>query len=311
MPQVETVTGPIDAGKLGVTLSHEHVLISAGGVKETFPFLFDYRATRKRIVHELKLAKAGGIDTIVELTTLDLGRDTGLYAEVSRGSGINIIATTGFWLNVPLIFRGRPPQFFADLFIHEIEYGIAGTGIKPGIIKISDDTGGVTPESENIIRGAARASKATGLPISTHQCAQEHVGARQLEILLDEGAKPEHICIGHSADTIDIEYLTGLLEAGVYLSMDRYPGGEGKPDWRTRNATVKALIDRGYAAQLMLGHDYAPGPVLAGEKPVLTDDTTYLFLSKTAIPALQESGVSDEQIRMMMVDAPRRFLCGE
>jgi len=309
--RINTVTGLIAAERLGVTLGHEHVLISGGGIKQEFAFLFDYRKTLERVIHELRLAKAGGIDTILDLTTVDLGRDVELYAEASRQSGMNVVATTGFWLNPPLTFRDRPPDFFADLFIHEIVNGIAGTGIKPGLIKISNDIGGVTPEAEIIIRGAARACNATGIPISTHQWAPEQVGARQLEILLDEGVRPQHICIGHSADTTDIEYLVSLLQAGVFLSMDRYPGREGRPDWRTRNATVKALIDRGFADRLMLGHDYAPRPVIAGEKPELNSSTPYLFLSETAIPALRASGVGDDVIQTMLVDAPRRFLSGD
>jgi phosphotriesterase-related protein len=308
--QIETVTGPIDAEHLGVTLSHEHVLISAGGLKEGLPFLFDYTRTLERVVGELKEAKAGGIDSLIEMTTVDLGRDVEFYAEASRASGMNIVVTTGFWLNVPIIFRDRSADFFAELFMREIEYGITAAAIKPGVIKIANDIGGISPEGETIIRGAARACKATGIPVSTHQWAPERVGARQLEILFDEGVPPERICIGHSADTTDVDYLAELLRTGVFLSMDRYPGREGRPDWQTRNATVKKLIDRGFASQLMLGHDYAPGPVVAGEEPVVEKPTRYLFVPRTAIPALRKAGVTEEEIHLMMTDAPRRFLTG-
>lgn len=308
---IETVGGPIDGGSLGFTLAHEHVLIGAGGLDENFPFIFDYERTRERIIGELKEARAGGIDTIIELTTIDLGRNVKLYADVSRASGMNIIATTGFWLNIPLIFRDRDPDFFAHIYLHEIEHGVAGTGIKPGIIKASSDAEGVTPEAEAALRGAARAHRATGVPISTHQWAPGRVGARQVEILRDEGIDMSRVCIGHSADTTDVDYLTELLEHGVYLSMDRYPGRDERPDWRTRNATVKALIDRGFAQKLMLGHDYAPSPVFAGEEPDEQDGpTTYLFLSRTAIPGLREMGARESDIRAMTVEAPRRFLCG-
>lgn len=310
MREVNTVTGTIAADRLGFTLGHEHVLISAGGVKENFPFLFDYERTLERIVGELNEAKAGGVDTILDLTTVDLGRDVELFAEAARASGMNIVATTGLWLNIPLIFRDRDPDFFAGLYIHEIERGIAGTGIKPGIIKASSDMEGVTPEAESALRGAARAHKATGIPISTHQAAPQRVGARQVEVLLEEGVEPACICIGHSADTTDVEYLVGLLEQGVFLSMDRYPGRDERPDWKTRNATVKALVDLGFAGRMMLGHDYAPGPVFVGEEPVVETPTRYLHLSTTAIPALREDGVSEEDINAMTVDAPRRFLCG-
>ena len=55
----------------------------------------------------------------------------------------------------------------------------------------------------------------------------------------------DRIAIGHSADTMDIDYLEDLLKAGVYLSMDRYPGSAPLPRWRDRNKTVEELVRRG------------------------------------------------------------------
>ena len=187
------------------------------------------------------------------------------------------------------------------------------TTIKAGVIKVANDAEGVTPEAERVLRGAARALKRTGCPISTHHWAPERVGTRQVEIFQEEGAPMDRICIGHSADTTDVDYLESLLRTGVFLSMDRYPGAEGRPDWRQRNATVKALIDRGWAHRLMLGHDYAPSPVSASSPPApaAEEPTRYLFVSTTAVPALISDGVPQETIDVMMRDVPRRFLTGE
>ncbi|MGQ9571969.1 MAG: phosphotriesterase family protein [Dehalococcoidia bacterium] len=312
MTRIETVTGPIDPGQLGFTLSHEHVLISSAGIFQGYPFLFDMAKTRDQIVRELSEAKAGGVDSIIDLTTLDLGLDVQFVADVSRKSGVQIVVATGLWLDVPRFFWERGPDFLAKVFVHEIREGIAGTDIKAGVIKVANDIGGVTEQGELVLRAAARACRATGVPISTHQWAPEQVGRRQVEIFQEESVDMTRVCIGHSADTTDIEYLVELLETGVYLCLDRYPGREGRPDWRTRNATVKALIDRGFADRLMLGHDYAPAPVLPGQEPeTASGPTRYLFLSRTAIPALIEAGVSADTIRTIMVDVPRRFLSGD
>lgn len=312
MAKIETAAGPIQAEELGFTLSHEHVLIGSAGVLQGYPFLFDMERTRARLVQELSEAKAGGVDSIIDLTTLDLGLDVEFVADVSRASGVQVIVATGFWLDVPRFFWERGPDFMARVFIREIEEGIGDTSIKAGVIKVADDIGGVTEQGEVVLRAAARACRATGVPISTHQWAPEQVGRRQVEIFEEEGVDMARVCIGHSADTTDVEYLVELLERGVYLSLDRYPGREGRPDWKTRNATVKALIDRGFAGRLMLGHDHAPEPVLVGQEPEPpSEPTRYLFLSRTAIPALVELGVSQEAIRTMMVDVPRRFLSGE
>jgi phosphotriesterase-related protein len=312
MPTVETVLGPIDDSALGFTLSHEHVLVAMGNDNRTYPWLFDWEKTRANAVRELSEAKAGGVDTIIDLTTPDLGRDVEFVRDVARAAGVNVVVATGIWRDVPRSFWERSLDRIADIFVREIETGIGDTGIKAGVIKVANDAEGVTPEAERVLRGAARALKRTGCPISTHQWAPAEVGRGQIQIFRDEGAPMERICIGHSADTTDVEYLVSLLEAGVYLSMDRYPGAEGRPDWRQRNATVKELIDRGWAYRLMLGHDYAPPPVSARHRDEdgVAETTRYLFLSTEGLPALLEDGVSSETIDLMMREVPRRFLTG-
>jgi phosphotriesterase-related protein len=312
MAQVETVLGPIDAEQLGLTLSHEHVYVFMGEDNHHYPWMFDLDATRETAIRELSEAKAGGIDTVIDLTTPDLGRDVEFVREAARESGVNVIVATGIWRDVPRSFWARDIDKISDIFVREIEVGIGDTEIKAGVIKVANDAEGVTPEAERVLRGAARALKRTNCPISTHQWAPLQVGARQVEIFQDEGAPMDRICVGHSADSTDVGYLESLLQTGVYLSMDRYPGAEGRPDWRQRNATVKALIDRGWAHRLMMGHDYAPAPVSAGSaRPPSSERTRYLFLTAVAIPALVADGVPQETIDLMMRDVPRRFLTGE
>jgi phosphotriesterase-related protein len=172
--------------------------------------------------------------------------------------------------------------------------------------------GGVTPEGERILRGAARASKRTGCPISTHHWAPEQVGRRQVEVFAQEGVQMDRVAIGHSADSTDVGYLETLLNAGVYLSMDRYPGGPGRAVWQQRNETVKALIDRGWAARLMLGHDHAPAPALKGRMVSFPlGPTRYLFVSTVAVPDLRARGASEGDLDLMLREVPRRFLTGE
>jgi phosphotriesterase-related protein len=313
--QVQTVLGPIDSARLGVTLSHEHVIVAMGEDNHHYPWLFDWDVTRDNAVRELSEAKAGGIDTIIDLTTPDLGRDVAFVRDVAEASGINVVVATGIWRDVPRSFWARDIDRIADIFVHEIEIGIGDTGIRAGAIKVANDMSGVTPEGERVLRGAARACKRTGCPISTHQWAPEQVGRRQVDVFREEGVQMDRVCIGHSADTTDVDYLESLLNDGVYLSMDRYPGAEGRPDWRQRNATVKALIDRGWSHRLMLGHDHAPSAIpkalIASGAKRPTEPTRYLFVTTTALPALRAEGVPEETIDLMMREVPRRFLTSE
>ena len=312
MATVETVLGSVDAASLGAILSHEHVLVSMGEDNHHYAWRYDWPKTKANAVRELSEAKAGGVDTLIDLTTPDLGRDIPFIREVARASGMNVVVATGIWRDVPRSFWTRDLDEIADIFVREIEVGIDDTGVKAGAIKVANDMGGVTPEGEQVLRGAARALKRTGCPISTHHWAPEEVGRRQVEIFREEGAPMDRICIGHSADSTDVAYLEELLNTGVYLSMDRYPGSAGRPNWEQRNATVKALVERGWAERLMLGHDYAPAPVLAGQDPPPADGPTrYLFLNTVALPALREQGMDEGPIATMMRDVPRRFLTGE
>lgn len=312
MSHVQTVLGLVSGERLGATLSHEHVYVFMGEDNHHYPWMFDIPATLERAIEELREAKAGGIDTIVDLTTPDLGRDVELVREVAAASGVNIVVATGIWRDVPRSFWSRDIDKIADIFVREIEVGIGKTDIRAGVIKVANDAGGVTPEAERVLRGAARAAKRTGCPISTHHWAPERVGTRQVEIFEDEGTPMDRVCIGHSADTTDVGYLESLLDRGVYLSMDRYPGAEGRPEWQQRNETVKSLIANGWAHRLMLGHDYAPAPVSAASKRTQPagEATRYLFVSTVALPALRRDGVPDETIDLMMRDVPRRFLTG-
>jgi phosphotriesterase-related protein len=317
MATVNTALGPVDADKLGFTLSHEHVMNVP--LWRHLPFIYDREATVRKACDLVIAAKQGGIDSLIDLTTMDLGREVEIIRAAAEASGLNIIVATGLWRDIPRFFWGRDPDYIARFMFHEIEHGIDGTGIRPGVIKLAQDVehvdseGRLTDNAERVVRAAARVTRETGVPISTHHWAPMEVGRLQVRVFLEEKVPMHLICIGHSADTTDDKYLEELLEPGCYLSMDRYPGGFGdRPDWRARNETVKRLIDRGWAGRLMLGHDYPPRPVLDGvENAPEPEPVRYTFVKNVAIPALIESGVTEAQVQTMMVEAPKRFLTGE
>ena len=187
MSQVNTVLGPIDSADLGFTLSHEHITLGAAGTAAAYPGFQDRQAIADAASAALAEAYAGGVRTIIDVTTLDLGRDVAMMQEVSHRSGVHAIPCTGNHLAVPRIFWGAPVDRVAALFIKEIEEGIEDTGVKAGIIKVASDRGGVTENEEIVLRAAARASNATGTRISTHTWSPDRVGEQQVRILKEEG----------------------------------------------------------------------------------------------------------------------------
>jgi len=316
---VQTVLGPIEASKLGFTLPHEHICVSSPGFWQAWPEFFGGRANFiRKVVDKLKAAKNEGVDTIVDVTPLDIGRDIRLLAEVSRQSGVHIVACTGHWLAPSLSMNARTAQELADFFVLEIERGIEDTGIKPGIIKVATDQEGVTPFLEKALRAAALASKATGIPVTTHTLAAARIGEKQADIFESEGLDPAMVCLGHCDDTDDMSYLTGLLKRGYTLGMDHMTWGLRNTidskilSWQQRAQCVKKLIEAGFGNQLFLSNDWYFGVSIA---PTGTMDASeknnpdgLLFNTRKTIPYLKELGVTDQQIRTITRDNPRQFL---
>ena len=125
MPKINSVLGPLDTADMGFTLSHEHVLVSSAGIQQIYPEFIPRDAIIERGINDLKIARAEGVRTIIDVTTIDLGRDIRMLEDVSRGSGVNIIAATGTWRDIPRVFWEASPDAIAALYIREIEQGMA------------------------------------------------------------------------------------------------------------------------------------------------------------------------------------------
>jgi phosphotriesterase-related protein len=318
---VQTVQGPIDAAKLGFTLPHEHICPSSAGFMQTWPEFFGGRAKFiDKVVEKLKAVREeGGVNTIVDVTPANVGRDIRLIAEVSRKSGMHIVACTGHWLYPSLSMSARTANELTEFFVLEIERGVEGTDIKPGVIKVATDQEGPTPFLENALRAAARASKATGIPVTTHTFAAGRGGEKQAEIFESEGLSPAMVCLGHSDETNDMGYLTGLAKRGYTLGMDHLSSGirdakAGLLSWRERAATIKKVVDAGYVDKIFLSHDWyfdlSLAPTGAMESLEKLNPDGMLLNTRKTIPYLEQLGVAKQQLRTITVDNPRRFFGG-
>ena len=316
MATVNTVLGPIDAGELGFTLSHEHIATGSAGMRHTYPEFFDRDGTIEDAVAALKQAYDEGVRSYIDASTFDLGRDIGMMQEVSRQSGVHIIPATGSHQAIPRVFRSASSDAIAPLYIREVEEGIEGTGVKAGIIKSASDRGGMTELEEVVLRAVARASKRSGAPVYTHTWSPDRVGEQQIRVLEEEGVDLDRVYIGHSNDTRDVDYILGLLNKGVWVGLDRFPGGRypGVPLWEERTEIVKRLLDAGWGHKIMLGHDHSvprgqPTPEMREQRQSYQPEG-YSFISRHVLPHLQELGATEAEIQQIMVDNPRRFLSG-
>ena len=297
---VQTVLGPIDASKLGFTLTHEHIC------RCPLKVFGDRASAVAKAVDKLKEARDAGVDTVVDATPFDVERDIRFGEEVSRKSGMQIVACTGQHFFAPESLNKRTVEEITEIFISEIERGIDGTDIKAGVIKVAARSGAMTPAEEKLFRAAARASKATGIPVETHTNSSERGGEAQAAIFEAEGLSSTRVSFGHSNDTDDMDYLTRLAKRGYTLGMDhafwgQAPGAE--LSWQRRVECIKQLIDAGFVDRLFLSNDWVFGDV---ERDKVNPDGL-LYTTRKTIPYLKQIGVSQRDIRAITVENPKSF----
>ena len=318
MPLLNTAAGTIDTADLGVTLMHEHVFIMTTEIMENYPEGWGDGAKREAdAIVRLNELKSRGVDTIVDLTVVGLGRYVPRIARIAAATELNILVATGLYTynDVPMYFHylgpGAPlggPEPMIEMFVRDIEHGIGDTGIKAAILKCATDEPGVTPGVERVLRAVAQAHRETGVPISTHTHAETKRGLEQQRIFAEEGVDLTRVIIGHSGDTTDIGYLEELIAAGSYLGMDRF-GVDAFLSTEERVKTVATMCERGHAEKMVLSHDAScyfdalPEATL----PVALPNWHYLHIHNDVIPALRQRGVTDEQLTTMLVDNPRRI----
>jgi phosphotriesterase-related protein len=306
MATINAVKGPLDTTKLGATLMHEHVFTRSPGVFEAWPHLWDQKGEIERAVQTFRDLKAAGIDSIVDLTTVDLGRDADMLKAVADQIELNIIMATGVWRYPPRYFTPRNIDAVADLFVKDIEEGVHPTGAKAAIIKQATEPT-VDELNEAMLRAGARAHRRTGVPISTHTDVKTQAGLAQQDVFESEGVDLSRVVIGHSGDSDDIDYLTRIMKRGSFIGMDRF-GLDFFLPTEKRIATVATLCKMGYAGQMVLSHDTNcfMDTIPPAVKETRMPKWHFLHITNDILPALRQQGVTEEQIKTMLVENPRR-----
>jgi phosphotriesterase-related protein len=307
---VETATGPVSTGDLGFTLMHEHVFVLSEGVAANFPSVWDAQAYKKLAIDTLRRLKERGVSTLVDMTVLGTGRNVPLVEQVARESGLQVVVATGLYTYdaLPHYFETRGIEDMVDLFVRDITDGVQGTSVRAAILKCATDNAGVTPGVEKVLRAVAKAHRRTGVPISTHTEARTHQGLAQQDVFESEGVDLSRVVIGHCGDTDDIAYLTRLLERGSYIGMDRFGLDIFLPTDK-RVAVIAQLCEMGFAGRMVLSQDaavymdwFTPDILRA-----LGPNWSHFHIVDDVLPALKQAGVSDEQVRLMTIENPRRI----
>jgi Predicted metal-dependent hydrolase with the TIM-barrel fold len=308
---VTTVTGPVAAGELGLVLAHEHVLVRSPGVAETWPRTYPQAEVRRLCVEKLTAARAAGVITIVDSSPYDLGRDPVLLRELSEETGVRIVAASGAWVNPARFFHRREPAEIAELFTAEITEGIAGSGVRAGVVKCAVEDPEPAGPAGRVLDAAALTHNATGVAVSVHTSVARRSGLGVARRLCDAGVPPERILLGHSGDTTDLDLLHELLDTGCFLGMDRFGVPDVLPD-AARVATVARLCAEGFAGQLVLSHDANCWSDKDDEerKRAERPDWVFTHVPQSIVPALRAAGVAEADLDLMLRRNPARLLAG-
>ncbi len=341
MPVI-TVLGEIDPEELGITAPHEHILIDVRKVFEEFQEFSkqkfskqkvditnlgilrrNHRALKDNLILSdpniarqelLEFKKAGG-KTIVDLTTVGMGRDPVILRDISKELGINIITSCGYYKEkfYPSYVKEKTETELARLMIDEIQIGIDGTNIRAGIIGEIGTSEKILPSEKKVLKSAAIAQIETGVSLSIHVHPWIENGLEVLDILAKSNADLNRTIICHVDAKINLDYCKAIVKRGATIEFDNF-GKEYSGDAtgltftndRERILSLKKIIEMGFISQILISTDICLKTDLHryggwGYDHILTN----------LVPVMVNNGITREHLQVIMVENPKRLLTAE
>ena len=310
MSFARTVLGDIAPDELGIVDAHDHLVIHGGRPVQLFP---DFAlADVDKAVAELAPVQAMGLATVVDAMPADCGRDVLMLAEISRRSGLHVIAPSGLhheryyhdrhW-SVRLSAEEIAGLFVADISdgIDELDYNgpiVKRTPHKAGVMKIAGSSGGLTARDEKVFAAAAMAQHQTGCPILTH-CEGGTGALEQVEWLVKHGGDPAHIVLSHVDKIVDRSYMRDIAATGARVEYDQGFRWGAEP-----NGTLQLLewaAEDGLLGHITLGLDAAR----QGYWTQYGGAPGWTYLLGELADLMRQRGLGDTEQHILFVEAPR------
>ena len=293
--KVQTVTGLVDPGELGFTSIHEHLFHDSTGTyfheHPGAPEMADVPVgyanrwwvennpcnNRDNLIFKEddivaaeveRFVDAGG-GTIVELSVTGMHSKPEAIRALSEATGAKIVKGAGYYIQAshPGSVASQSVEELAAVLIGEVTVGIEGTTVRAGILGELGVSNPFHPDEEKVLRAAVLTHQETGVPISIHPGMADEVLLKIVDVLLDAGASPEHVILGH-LDCFGFSRETRLkvADAGFYLAFDNFGHTRimptqmlGKdllhPSDGVRLDDLRFFIDAGYGERILVGHD--------------------------------------------------------
>jgi phosphotriesterase-related protein len=318
---INTATGPIEPSQLGRTLMHEHLVIGFPGwesdTKAPAPVFRDMVA---RCIDRVQELQAAGFTTLVDPCPNDVGRNAELIGEVASRTGFNIIFATGlynehhggspYWSTV---FATDPEaeKRLCDMFVNEIEHGVRGVGIHPGILKVGTGKPSFTEYEKKVFRAAAMASQLTGVPVTTH--SEGVLGDEQVDTLAEHGVAPHCVIVGHCCGSDDHTYHMDIIDKGAFIGFDRF-GIEYPHSDATRIQSILKIREKNALDHIIISHDSICCWLGEMLPPAILEHMASIHhplrFNRVITPLLHEAGVTAAEIDLMLIENPRRYFAG-
>jgi phosphotriesterase-related protein len=298
---IMTVSGPIPVCKMGISLTHEHILVDFIGADSISENRWDKSKVEETALPFLKKIKELKCQTFIECTPAFLGRDPLLLKSISDSSGLNILTNTGYYgagddKYVPGFAFVETADQIAQRWIEEWDKGIDGTGIRPGFIKIGVAGGSLSDLHKKLVTAAALTHLKTGLTIASHT-GSSIAAFEELEILRAEGVSPEAFIWVHAQTEKDITTHVKAAKMGAWISLD----GINDNDLDDYVRMLKNMKKNNLLGKVLLSHDagwYHPGEENGG------DYKCYTTLFTKLIPMLRKDDFSRRDINQLLVSNP-------
>jgi phosphotriesterase-related protein len=266
------------------------------------------------VLEELDSFYAAGGRAIAEMTVHGWGRDVGVLRELSSRSGIQIIATSGFYIRAchPVFVTQFSIDELAAILVRELTYGADGTEIRTGVLKSAISRPTIEGLERKCARAVARAQRHTGASIMTHSAAAcrfevagGNVGMQLLDLFEAEGVNPGRVIIGHVDSNVDVRQLTALVVRGAFVEFDLVGRTERLLD-ETRVELLCRLVEMGYDRHLLLSTDVCRVSDLR-----IRGGRGYDYVLVHFVPRLRKAGFDDELLHRILVENPARALSME
>ena len=296
-----SVRGPLDATALGTTLVHEHVLVDFAGAALASRARYDADEVFRVVLPRLEELRSRGCLSLFECTPAYLGRDPLLLRRLSEASGLQIVTNTGYYgaardIAVPQHAYAESPNQLAARWTAEFEHGIEGTGIRPGFVKIGVDPGPLSPIDRKLVEAGALTHLATGLTLAIHT-GDGRAALEILDVLAGLGVAPEAYVWVHAQNEPDRATRSWAAQLGAWIELDGVSP-------RSLERHVEAVLDlrrRDRLDRVLVSQD--AGWFHVGE-PGGGSYRSHAFLFDAFLPALGRAGLTDAEIRRLLVRNP-------